>query len=182
MSMQNKSSSFLILLLSLVVGFANEQEPAPTLESVQLETICSENGRLKFIFFAPKALHYESGDKAYPEGIRISFYQPEEEEEGAERVVSVTGRANSAYYWAESKVYEFRGDVEIKSIREQRQLNTDELYFDPQQETFYTYKFIRVETAHDVLMGEGLTAQQDLSYYSVLQPQGRFQADAVSTP
>ncbi|XWN34782.1 MAG: LPS export ABC transporter periplasmic protein LptC [Roseivirga sp.] len=182
LSMNTKYYFFTPLLLSLVFGFANEEGPlyeGPALESTQLETICSENGVVKYIFTTKKALHYENGDKAYPEGVHLSFYQADQEK-STELKISVTGRANSAYYWSEKKVYEFRGDVEIKSLREKKQLNTDMLYFDPETDTFYTDKFIRIETEHDMLTGEGLTAKRDLSHYSVPKPQGNFNVDSAA--
>ncbi len=157
-----------LLALSFSNSLASEGEQpydGPILTFTQLETIYSEQGVVKFKMRTAKALHYENGDRRYPEGAQIVFYE-------TDKSISVAARANSVYYFAEKDVYEFRGDVEIKSLSKKVQLNTEELHLIPSTETFYTDKFIRIETKEEVLTGEGMTAKQDLSYYSVTKPQG----------
>ena len=156
-------------LLGVALGVDAEEDQAhgvSVLESSHTELICSEQGVVKYKLFTNKAVRYENGDCTYPEGMQIEFYASESQE------VSMTGRANSVYFCYEKNVYEFRGDVELKNLRDTRQLNTEELNWSPDYEVFYTDKFIRIETKEELLMGEGFTAKQDLSYYSIAKPQG----------
>ena len=181
-SIKNKRYFFTSLLLSATLGFTyTKEETYENLvsESTQLEIIYSENGAIKHAFSAQRALHYNNGDQAYLEGVHLSFYKTDTTASAGPQL-SVTGKAQSAYYWAERKIYELRGDVEIKSLQENRQLNTDMLYIDAEADTFYTDMFIRVETEHDILTGEGLTAKRDLSHYSVSKPEGNFNTDPVT--
>ena len=138
----------------------------PLLESSKVELLCSEQGIVKYRLFTDKTLRYENGDCAYPEGLHITFYDLDNQE------AFVTGSANSVYFFAEKNIYEFRGDVELKNVRDMKQLNTEELYWSPEHELFYTDTFIRIETEGELLTGEGLTAKQDLSYYTISKPQG----------
>ena len=168
--MNNKHSLGIYFLLWTFFGsgFTPEQEQSqdfPTLESSQVEFFCSEGGVVKYRLLTNEALHYQNGDRIYPEGMHIEFYEDNQE-------ISLTGRANSVYFFAKNNVYKFRGDVEIKSLRDQKQLNTEELHWNTETETFYTDKFIRIETKEELLTGEGLTAKQDLSSYAVSKPQG----------
>ena len=173
--MKNTYRLGILLLLSITLGFVSEQNQAydgPTLESMQLETIYSEHGVIKFKMSTNKALHYENGDKTYPEVVYIEYYEPEQSE--SDQSISVTARANSAYYFAQENVYEFRGNVVINSIREKKQLTTEKLCWSSETETFFTDKFIRIEAGDEILTGEGLTVKQDLSHYSIEKPQGIF--------
>ena len=160
-----------LLLLHISVSFAAEQEQAyegPTLESYKIEAICSEEGIVKFRMLTNEAWRYENGDCRCPEGVYVELY---EKEEG----IVATARANSMYFFAEQNIYEFRGDVEVKSLRKNRQLNTDELHWHPDSATFRTNKFIRIEADNNVITGEGGTAKRDLSHYTISQPQGELE-------
>lgn len=173
--MKNKFCFWTCLWATVAFGFTVEQDQAyngPSLESYRLETICSDQGVIKFRLLTDKAMHYENGDRIYPEGLYIEFYQPDEG-------VTATGRANSVYFFAEKNVYEFRGDVELKSLREKRQLNTEELHWNPDTAMLHTDKFIRIETKDQMLTGNGLTAKQDLSYYHIAKPQGVLRVDSI---
>jgi LPS export ABC transporter protein LptC len=159
----------------IILGFTPEQDRVrglPTLEASHFELLCSEQGVVKYRLFADKALHYENGDRVYPEETRIEFYASNQE-------VSLTGRANSVHFSAEKNIYKFRGDVELRSLRDRRQLNTEELHWNTETKTLYTDKFIRIEAADELLTGEGLVARQDLSYYAIGKPQGLVNAKPI---
>ncbi|MFM2428279.1 MAG: hypothetical protein RL012_163 [Bacteroidota bacterium] len=173
--MRNRQLFWVYFLLGPAFGFTAEQDRAygvPILESSHIELLCSEQGVTKYRLFTEKALHYENGDRTYPEGVHIEFYD-------SNRKVSATGRANSVHFFAEKNVYACRGDVELKSLRDKRQLNTEELHWSPETETFYTDKFIRIETEEELLTGEGLTAKQDLSYYSISKMRGLLHVKSI---
>ena len=175
--MKRKHCFWYFLLLGAAFGFISKQEPAcerPILISGKLEITYSEEGRVKFRLFTEEALHYENGDRAYPAGVRVEFYKPEEEE----GVVAV-GRADRVYFFADKNVYEFRGNVSVKSMREQKQLKTEELHWHPETETLHTTTFIRMEAGDELLTGEGLTAGQDLSHYSIPKPQGVCRVESI---
>ena len=175
--MNNQYFIRLSFLLGITCGFTDGQDQPrgePNMESTQLEVICNTHqGIIKFRAFADEALHYENGDKIYPKGVYVEFYETDQQ-------VSVSGRANSVYFITEENVYEFRGDVELKSLKEKKQLNTEQLYWDPETETFYTDTFIRIETEDkQLLTGEGLTAKQDLSYYKIAKVQGVLNVKSI---
>lgn len=84
----------------------------------------------------------------------------------------MTVSANTAYQYMDKNIYELKGAVEIKSYQDKKQLNTEELYWDLTNKEVYTEQFVKIETKEDLLTGYGLVAKQDLSYYSILEPQG----------
>lgn len=166
--MKEKYFFLMCILAGLCLGATSEParlNDEPILESTQLETIYSEEGVIKWKMQAAKMLQYENEDRSFPEGLYVAFFE-------ADKQVIWTARANSVYFSAEEKVYKLRGDVELKSLREQRQLNTEELDWNTETEEVSTDKFIRIEIKDGMLTGQGLTAQQDLSKYQISKPQG----------
>mmetsp|Transcript_3203 Transcript_3203/g.7119 ORF Transcript_3203/g.7119 Transcript_3203/m.7119 type:complete len:195 (-) Transcript_3203:2515-3099(-) len=169
-------SFWIYFLGSISLGFTPEQDQSrgiPALSSSQVELLYSEQGVVKYRLLTSQALHYENGDREYPKGVFVEFY--EESTKG----ISLTGRANTVYFLAEGNLYTFRGDVELRSLRDKTQLNTEELYWSPKTKTIYTDKFIRIETDAELLTGEGVTAKQDLSYYVMSEPKGRLRVKAI---
>lgn len=163
------------LLIGILLAFTPEQgstDNVPTLESSHVELLCSEQGHVKYKLFAEKAIFYENGDKNYPEGIHITFYE-------ADQTISALGSASSVYFSAESMIYELRGNVELKRLKDALQFNTEMLYWNPETETLYTDTLIRIETKEESLTGEGLLAKQDLSYYTITKPKGFVQIQSV---
>ena len=166
--MRKKHFFLTCMLVGLCLGATTEPtqlEDEPILESTQLETFYSEEGIIKYKMRAEKMLQYENEDRSFPEGLYVEFFE-------ADKQIAWTVRANSVHFSAEEHVYELRGDVELKSLREKRQLNTEELYWDTETKEVYTDKFIRIESENGMLTGQGLTASQDLSQYHTSKPQG----------
>lgn len=170
--LMKKKYCFLLWILLCWKGAA-QPDKVPVLESTQLETTYSEQGVLKWKMQAPKALQYDNEDRSFPEGIYITFLG---EKDGQ---IAWTVRANSVYIHAENNLYELRGDVELKSLQEKRQLNTEELYWDTTKQEMYTEKFIKIKHERGMLTGQGLVAKQDLSEYQISRLQGSIKVESL---
>jgi len=164
-----------LLLACFARGTASEaaKYDGPMMEGTKLEIIRSDDGVVTSRMLADRLLQYENGDKVYPAGIYVEFYDTDK------RCISATLTASKVYYYAERDIYELKGDVEIKSHEGQKQLNTEELYWNVGDEELYTDKFVRIETEEELLMGQGLSARQDLSQYSVSAPQGFVHVESM---
>lgn len=165
-----------LTVITPAIALANDKDSTDNpviLEAIELETVYSEEGIVKLKVIAPKALRYENEDQEYPEGVYVELYKAKDQS------LVATARANSAYYTADQKVFEFIGDVEVISLSKQRQLNTEALFWDPDAKRFYTDKFIRIESEDNLLTGEGLDAQQDLSQYYIPHPRGTVGVQAA---
>ena len=178
--MQKRTIAHILLLVAMshTPILANDDQGETTdnhvvLETTQIEVLYSEEGVVKTKVKASVALRYHNEDQAYPEGVYVEFY---EEDKG----VVATARANSAYYTAEKKVFEFRGDVEVINLHKKRQLNTESLCWDREQKKLYTDTFIRIESEENILTGQGLEAHEDLSQYQIPQPRGTASVKAVN--
>ncbi|WP_254154614.1 LPS export ABC transporter periplasmic protein LptC [Chryseosolibacter indicus] len=166
--------SLLIFLLSLCLTSCNQSEvkepveyTGPAREVEKMELFYSENDRVKVKMLADKVYEYENGDREFPKGIYLEFYDLTGKLES-------TLRANEAYYFKKDNQWRGRGKVEVKNVAKNEQLNTEELFWKPAEEKIFTEKFVTIRQEEDVIYGKGLDAKQDMSDYTILQPTGEF--------
>ena len=147
------------------------KEPAeykgPLREVENVETFYSENGRIKVKIVAALLFEFASGDREFPKGIFVEFY----DETGK---LESTLRANHAFYFKSENQWRGRGKVQVKNIARNEQLNTEELFWKPAEERIFTDQFVTIRQEGDVLYGQGLQAKQDMSDYTILKPEGEF--------
>jgi LPS export ABC transporter protein LptC len=139
--------------------------PARVGENVEL--YYTENNQVKVKMIAALIYEFESGDREFPNGIYLEFYN----EFGK---LESTLRANEAYYFKKEDQWRGRGKVEVKNLEKNEQLNTEELFWKPAQEKIFTDKFVTIRQQADVIYGQGLEAKQDMSDYTIKKPEGEF--------
>ena len=137
----------------------------PILELTNTETYYSDSAVVRIKLQAPKQLEFENDDREFPEGIYLEFYEPD----GS---LSSNLKANYCYYYAKEDKWRALGNVIVKNIASNEQLNTEELYWLQEKEIVYTNKFVRIEAEGLIQMGEGLEAKQDFSWYKIKNSRG----------
>lgn len=161
----------LLLLASCKPKFGDVAKPylytGPLVETRDALTLFSDSARLKFKLTAPLEQKYENGDIWYRRGVTVTFYNQQGQPQN-------TLRGRVGRYDKQHNQYHVRGNVQVQSLVKQEKLDTEELYFDQLKQRIYTDKFVRIETASEVLTGTGLTAAQDFSRYTILHPAGIF--------
>ncbi len=130
----------------------------------------SESATLRVKLVTPKLLEFASGDREFPEGIYMEFY----DESGK---MTTTLKADEAKYFKEEDHWRGRGNVVIKNVENQQELDTEELFWKPSEERMFTEKFVTIKLPDQVLYGKGLEAKQDFSEYTIKQPEGEFYID-----
>lgn len=130
----------------------------------------TEKDLLKVMLKAKKVLEYQNGDREFPEGIYLEFY----DEVGK---ISSTLRANTAYFFKEENKWRGRGKVEVNNVEKQEQLSTEELFWMPGTKKIFTDKFVTIKLQNEVIYGTGFEANQDLSNYQIKNPEGEFVVD-----
>lgn len=164
-----------IVFFTIVIASCNNDEAlknvqeyaGPFLEVDSIETLYSDSAIVKVKLVAAKQYEFLNGDKEFPEGIYIEFYE-------VDGTISATLKANKAFYNKENDLYTGVGDVIVRNIKKEEQLNTEELFWKQNEQRVYTDKFVRIESEGDILTGEGLTAKQDFSSYKILKPTGTY--------
>lgn len=152
------------LLICFACGKAELKEPVlyegPLREIENMDMFYSENSSVKVKMKAALVYEFSNGDQEFPKGIYLEFY----DELGQ---LESTLSANHAFYFKADKQWRGRGDVVVKNLLKQEQLNTEELFWKPEQEKIFTEKFVTIRQQGDVIYGEGMEAKQDLADFEI---------------
>jgi LPS export ABC transporter protein LptC len=162
----------ILLLLGLAACSTKENAKpliydGPLQEAENVEMHYVENNALKMKMLAKKVNEMQNGDKDFPEGIYLEFYD-------IFGKLTSTLRANTAYYFKADDKWRGRGKVEVKNIEKNQQLNTEELFWKPVTKKIFTDLFVTIKTDEEIVYGTGLDALQDLSTYKITKPEGEF--------
>lgn len=147
----------------------------PLQEAQDIELLYTENEHIKVKMTAALLYEFKSGDREFPKGLYLEFF----DEQG---VLASTLKANQAYFFKAENKWRARGKVEVVNQEKNEQLNTEELYWFPAKEIITTESFVTIRLQSEVLYGEGLEAKQDMSTYTIKNPQGEFIIDEESAP
>lgn len=142
----------------------------PLREVDEVEMLYTEKDQLKIKLKGKKFLEYESGDREFPEGIYIEFF----DENGN---VSSILKANHAYFFKAEYKWRGRGNVEVKNLVSREQLNTEELFWKPDTKRITSEKFVTIRQQNDIIYGTGLDAAQDLTDYTITRPVGDWEIE-----
>ena len=140
----------------------------PLSEMEDVSMLYSEKDRVRVKMLAAKILEFKNGDKEFPEGLYLEFYNQA-------GIMTSTLKANHAFYFKEEDQWRGRGKVEVKNIEKNQQLNTEELFWKETTRKIFTDKFVTIKLENEVIYGTGLDATQDLSYYTIRKPEGIFE-------
>lgn len=142
--------------------------PLRKVENVEL--YYTEKDRVKVKMIAAEFHELDGGDRDFPKGIYMEFF----DEFGK---MESTLRANQAFFFKKDNLWRGRGKVEVKNIAKNEQLNTEELFWKQTEQRIYTDKFVTIRQQNDVIYGEGLEAKQDMSDYVIKKPTGDFEVE-----
>jgi len=168
-----KTDRFLLTcILFFGIGCANtdqeikdlEEYTGPLQETFALELLHSDSAVIRIKLISAHQIVHQNHDQEYPEGIFLEIYNKSGD--------LTTIKANRAYFTKETKIYQVEGDVELINNKEKQKLNTEELFWNPQEEKVYTDRFVTIITEGEMIKGEGLEANQDFSSYKILNPKG----------
>ncbi|MFD2786859.1 LPS export ABC transporter periplasmic protein LptC [Hymenobacter rubripertinctus] len=149
----------------------------PMLETENVLMLVSDSARLRVRLTAPLQQDFESGDSAYPKGVKLTFMDTD----GKTVVNTITGKYGK--FEKSKNLYTMRGDVRVTNVPQQQRMNTEEAFYDQNKASIYTKETteIKVTTPTEVLTGRGLTANQDFSRYRILTPTGVFTLQEAPT-
>jgi LPS export ABC transporter protein LptC len=172
--MRNSIHLMLLVLLTAACNPSELKEPliydGPLRVGEDVELYYTEDNQVKVKMIAAVVFEFENGDREFPEGIYLEFY----DEQGK---LESTLRANEAYYFKKENQWRGRGKVEVKNLEKNEQLNTEELFWKPAEEKIFTDKFVTIRQESDVIYGQGLEAKQDMSDYVIKKPEGEFSVE-----
>lgn len=170
-----KAFSLGLFALIAILGFScggTLQDPdkekkytGPLIENHDVVTLYSDSARILIKLQAPVQQEFESGDGVFPKGLYVEFYEKPGQ-------VTSTLKSNYAKQDRNKDIYQAKGNVVVNNLLKQEKLETEELFWDKNKAEIYTDKFVKITTAEEILMGQGLRANQDFSRYRILKPTG----------
>lgn len=107
------------------------------------------------------------GEESYMEmikGIEVLFYDSLQK-------VTTTLTSNYAINRLDKNIMEAKNDVVVVNEKGER-LNTEHLIWRQDSAKIYTNEFVKITTADEILMGEGLVANEDFTKYKILKIKG----------
>ena len=139
--------------------------PISSMDSIN--TFMSDSGIIVMHMRAAHQSDYENGDTEWPNGFLLEYFDKWGKPES-------TFSANYVFYTKKEDLYRAEGNVIVENLSNNDKLNTEELFWDPAKEEFYTDRFVTIRSDDEVHSGEGLKADQDFATYLILKPSGSF--------
>ena len=143
----------------------------PNQSGKNFEVQYTDSGRLQVIFKAPLVERYlNDKDKGpyyeFRKGIEIQFF---DKKETLESIVT----ARYGIYYEDKNLGIARDSVVCRNIKTGEQLNTEELYWNRENETIYSNVFTKITNEDGVYFGEkGFEADQNFDNYKLIGSSG----------
>lgn len=143
-----------------------DYEHSPDQTARDVEVLYSTKGNVAFQLNAPlfKQFGGEEPFNEMPEGVHVQFF---------DSVLQVTTELTSNYaiHLEKENRMEAKEDVVVTNIKGE-QLNTEHLVWDQESGKITSDVFVKITTEDQVLMGEGLIANENFTKYRILKPRG----------
>ena len=176
-SSANSIKPILLALLLALAACGNDLEEARRIVSrpnarlefgKEVEIIYSGGARPRIRAKAPSVVRHDT-DKPYLEfndGINLWFY---------DAAGNIQNKLKAGYATAVENSSEMtvRRNVEVINNKGDK-LQTEELIWDEQRKIIYSNAFVRITTRDEVIFGQGMTANQEFTDYSIRKISGRI--------
>lgn len=137
----------------------------PTVSMDSVFTKISDSAIVVMTLKAPKQDNFENGDREWPKSLELRYLDKY-------GVVQSTFRADYVFYSSKEDLYRAEGNVVVKNLESNDELNTEELFYDPVKEEFYTERFVTIQSEDGITYGEGMRAPQDFKTYRIFKITG----------
>lgn len=133
----------------------NITELNPVGEAQDFDLKYTDSGKIKAVLISPQMLDYSHLEFPYtefPKGIKVTIY----DENGNQSFVT----SKYAISYSSSNLIDLRGQVTIIT-HDGKKLETEQLYYDQQNEWFFTQKPYKFTDRGNVINGEGIDFSKD---------------------
>lgn len=174
----------ILLLLSWCAACKNNVDEAKKItlrtntsieKATKVEIVFSERGINRIVANAPELLRY-AVEKPYMEfqkGIEMKFFNGNK--------VESTMKANYATAQEGNKLMVARNNVVVVNDKGET-LHTEELIWDEEKEIIYSNAFVKISTKDEIIMGTGMTANQNFTNYVIKNISGIIKVKQSEQP
>lgn len=163
---------FIYLAFALVLGcdtnkdqIANTTYEGPIRFIVNQNTLLTDSGKAVMRIKSPRRQDLKNGDQEWEEGLNLEIYKKNGD-------LETEFSADYVIYTRSEDLYKGVGNVVVKNYESDDELNTEELFWDPSNQLFYTEKFVSIISEDEVHTGNGLTADENFNSYTIHEPSG----------
>lgn len=146
------------------------RDSVPGLTTYDIETLISDSGVVRYRILTDRWDVYDQlkpSKWAFEEGVYLEKFSDS-------LTINATVRADTAYYYDQSKLWELYGSVHIENL-EGEIFDTDTLFWNQDTERVWSDAYIRIEKANGtVVTGYGFTSNQQFTDYRIRRTQGIF--------
>jgi len=144
-------------------------------KGTNVEITYSDNGVTSIISKSPTLLRYavEKPYLEFPDGIELAFYK--------DGKVESTMTSKYAIAQENSKMMTARNDVVVINEKGEK-LNTEELIWDEEKELIYSNAFVKISTKDEIIMGNGMQANQNFTNYTIKNITGTMRVKSGDLP
>ncbi len=132
----------------------------------------NDSAQTKFHLTSPRVENYGGPEPyvVYPKGISIDGYDDSAH-------VNSHLDAGYAIEHPNSKLYEADNNVSVVN-RKGEKLNTEQLFWDDNKHKIYSNKYVTIQTAKQIIYGDGLISNEDFTEYKITNIRGTIQLDS----
>lgn len=143
----------------------------PIQTAKDVEILYSTKGNVVFQLNAP-VLHRFQNEISYnemPQGVEVKIF---------DSTMTVTTKLTANYAIDSTDVEKMEAKSDVVVVNEKGEtLNTEHLVWDKKTEKITSDVHVKITTADQILMGDGLISNQDFSEYRILRPSGTLNID-----
>ncbi len=137
----------------------------------------SENGHVKVRLFTKEFVRNDVAKPPYVDmrkGLKAEVFNDSLK-------VESTLTANNARYYEKQGNILIRDSIVVINKKGER-LDTDELVWNQGAKKIFTEKFVKITTPTQIMYGDGLEANEDFSWYRILNPKGIVSVNKTEIP
>ncbi len=152
-----------------------DEKVYPEQAAKDVEVLYSEKGRVTMQLNAPELNQY-GGEEPYdemPNGVHVKIF---------DSLMSVTTELTSNYAIRRTFKDQMEAKYEVIVINDKgEKLETEELLWDEKTGKITSDVFVTITTKDQIIMGDGLIANEDFTEYRIIKPTGMLNIENDST-
>ncbi len=151
------------------VNITIDHETTPTMKTLDVETMISDSGIIRYKITAPKWLVFDEAKDPrwnFSDGLHLEKYDNELN-------IDATFDCDSAKYLSQRKLWKFTGSVHALNVEKDR-FDTELLFWDQQDKKVYTDSFIHIEKSDRIIEGYGFVSNETMTDYHINRVSGIF--------
>jgi LPS export ABC transporter protein LptC len=144
-----------------------DEYKGPISIATNIHLVNSDSGIVRTELFAKKRLEYANGDMEFPDGIIVHYRNVAGE-------VTSKISADRGFFNKSENLYTGSGNVQVTNLEKKQQLNSEELFWEPNKQRIYTNAFVIIKENDRIIKGTGMEADDKFTNYKIFKSHGEI--------